>query len=1454
MLGVRPELSDLESWARLPRARFELPELVARLVMATVDSLVRFDFPSGRGVGRPGVDGRIETSVGTAFVPLGMSIWEVSGQEDPRGAANENYEKRTAKPPPGIDPARTTFVFVTPRNFQLHDDWEQEKRAEGVWADVRVHDQDDLANWITGAASVNAWLSDKLGKPSRAHALEVIWREWSEATSPPTSESLVLAGREQAESRLRDWLHEPASCMAVRCADLQLAAGFCYAALRRLTPEASTPSLNHQVSVSDRWLARSVVVRDDETLRLLSLERTRMLIVALECRSEIALAVAGSGHHVALATSRPIHGGIELGPVDPRRVWAALEVMGLGSDEAERLVRDSRGRLPVLGTDLVTVRRALVRGGILDELPLELVPLLLVGAWTDSPSDIEIVTRILGDSDAKLREILRRHAGELGGALVFDGECWRWSSRLDAWQRGAARLCPDDRTRFTEVLRKVLGSTERSEFAPSRELCRGLLESIAYLGVYTDSAIAERLVGQLLGPSMVEYRASLASSLQLLAEAAPRVFAKAIRRLLTHEPEAVRAWLGDAQASWQHESSDLVIALEVLAWAPEQLSDASDLLLELAVLEGEPHAEGRAIRGLGRVFSWQYPQTVADLGARIGVLDSLLRKHPDTGFELLISLLRDRQEASQPRLPQYRDWANARRNDDPDIVAAWEAIWERVLTAATSEPRRWPALIPSLEHLSVSRRSQLINRLVGLDASRLNDRERARVRDALRSILRLYAFVPSRRKLSIEEAAQLRNLYERIVPHDPREAHAWLFDTYPKLLDEGLDDWQQLRDARAQAAAQLAAAIDARALVEFAGRVEQPEALGRALGSLPPSSPVFAELIAVEFSGQDMPHQQLLRSGLSDGLLETQGRDFVVELLQASPPDAFADLALALPRRAATWDLVESRGEDSARRYWRSVGVDFVPDDADWTRTLCALVKHGRPWNAVRLCDFACHLQAPLDPELVISILHEAHRMIATTREDVQGLYKVLPWLRLAGPKWRPALLDLEWGFLRMFDTDHPPETLYDELGNNPEYFATVAGWIATGEGEQASEAWWLLHFWPRLPGARADGSVDVDALHTWVDRARARLHSEGRLAAGDVQLGQVLANAPVGVDGLWPHESVREVLEGLAPNDDIEAGFVERRRHPREASWFTGGEQERRHAEQYLEDARVMQSRWPTVARILDDLAESHAALARPYDAIQLDFASRQRDLGIEARIEAILDSLQSVGKYTFHTVELVERGRTTVSEVDAALAHLQAAARVAHVEDDFYIIVPLEYRKRKCLPPEWYIDGWMRHVGEEHYYVSLLTAAALHGAAHQQPQVFQVIVSRPRAPVIVGPARIEFFVDVSTDPASIQDLNTPTGTMAVARPERAALDLVAFVSACGGSDAVATVLEELSETIDSDRLIEIASHYPAAAIRGAPELFDRADRSDLGDGLRGQVSYAVASSRELTAVAHEP
>ena len=121
----------------------------------------------------------------------------------------------------------------------------------------------------------------------------------------------------------------------------------------------------------------------------------------------------------------------------------------------------------------------------------------------------------------------------------------------------------------------------------------------------------------------------------------------------------------------------------------------------------------------------------------------------------------------------------------------------------------------------------------------------------------------------------------------------------------------------------------------------------------------------------------------------------------------------------------------------------------------------------------------------------------------------------------------------------------------------------------------------------------------------------------------------------------------------------------------------------------------------------------------------------------------------------------------------------------------IPPEFRTWGAVPASHFIDPLMRYLGHD-YYVGFLSAAEFHGAAHQRPQVFQVVTSGRLRDRAFGRVRIEFTTSSDTAARPVVERNTPTGTMRVASPEVTVLDLVAYRRG-GGISNVATVVGEL-------------------------------------------------------------
>lgn len=148
------DATDLNSWAKRRDSRARLPQLLRRLIHSTVQRLQMIGFPAGESVQMGGWDGIVETPQGNAFVPDGYSVWELGTSEDVKGKADEDYEKR-CNDSLGLIPGETTFIFVTPRRWGRKSNWINQKNSEGIWAEVRAYDADDLEQWLELAPAVH---------------------------------------------------------------------------------------------------------------------------------------------------------------------------------------------------------------------------------------------------------------------------------------------------------------------------------------------------------------------------------------------------------------------------------------------------------------------------------------------------------------------------------------------------------------------------------------------------------------------------------------------------------------------------------------------------------------------------------------------------------------------------------------------------------------------------------------------------------------------------------------------------------------------------------------------------------------------------------------------------------------------------------------------------------------------------------------------------------------------------------------------------------------------------------------------------------------------------------------------------------------------------------------------------------------------------------------------------
>lgn len=123
--------------------------------------------------------------------------------------------------------------------------------------------------------------------------------------------------------------------------------------------------------------------------------------------------------------------------------------------------------------------------------------------------------------------------------------------------------------------------------------------------------------------------------------------------------------------------------------------------------------------------------------------------------------------------------------------------------------------------------------------------------------------------------------------------------------------------------------------------------------------------------------------------------------------------------------------------------------------------------------------------------------------------------------------------------------------------------------------------------------------LDAWITKARLELASCDRVDIGDLCIGHLLSGSQMGKDGIWPMESVRDVVETLN-SDSLREGLEVDKLSTRGMTTrgaFDGGLQEDALAEAYEKDARQVATKWPATARVLRNLLLHYREVARRED-----------------------------------------------------------------------------------------------------------------------------------------------------------------------------------------------------------------------------------------------------------------
>lgn len=217
-------------------------------------------------------------------------------------------------------------------------------------------------------------------------------------------------------------------------------------------------------------------------------------------------------------------------------------------------------------------------------------------------------------------------------------------------------------------------------------------------------------------------------------------------------------------------------------------------------------------------------------------------------------------------------------------------------------------------------------------------------------------------------------------------------------------------------------------------------------------------------------------------------------------------------------------------------------------------------------------------------------------------------------------------------------------------------------------------------------------------------------------------------------------------------------------------------------------------------------------------------------------LNLLRSQGKYIFTKKDAMHALNIGAHAFYMSSARLIHKHQLKKITSGLYMIIPPEYSSSKTLPPPWFIHYLMEYLNTQ-YYVGLLSAAALHGSAHQAPQVFQVITNKKINVLKNKKFQISFHYSKDFNLTETQKIKTPTGYINVSTPEKTAFDLIKYMQKSGGMNHVALVISELAAILNNSKIAKIGEHVPKSYSQKLGYLLDSLGNLSLTEKLHSSL-----------------
>jgi hypothetical protein len=1079
------------------------------------------------------------------------------------------------------------------------------------------------------------------------------WDDWTKTTKPNLTSGFFLAGREENQKSILKWLEKKAGNLFVQAETQEEALLFFVSTVLSSSEELQEQILKCCLIIDDIDNWKNIINLNNKDI---------ILIPYFKGLDEVRLphditAILPVSKYDFKSSNKPDTDIIYLIRQNKTSFSKALESIEIETSDIYDYAFKTKRRFLALYRLITTLPQRQRPRWVNKYEMSELIPALLAGGWNENKSgDTEVLSKIANCSYEQYVKTISHWLDLEDSPIIKVGSTYQIVSVQDMWDYLWNYILKSDYERFCECILLILSAKnpkyelpEKDWFAASiygkdtnysEVLQENLIVSLIMLSlgdsqqnnfnVVSTKRDVDYLVKQIMD-SIKDWREwfSIASLLPLLAEASPEAMITKFEEYTVDNENSFWALFRKPSDSLfgTNYYTHILWALEKLVWNKSYAFRAIIILARISERNFEYTIVNSPLNSMYEIFCLWHPQSALSLKEKMQILNYIMEKFPNTGWKLFDKLL-----PSGPSLicgniltPTWQEW-----DDNIEWEVTHIELQEQIKTLVnvvlkkiTPEAAKWHIIFENIDSFILNI-DDICFKLEEHNSLFL-DYDRYEISNELRKLISNHRhFAYADWSMNEEEIVKLEKALFIIEPKDSRIKYKHLFSNDPALLkpyvyeDCEKYDWNEelriINEAREKALVQVFKDYGIDGILELVSDAEEGFNTGSILAekilTLEINWDVLYKLIKNDKKG--------IASAVMTQIYRKKGMAYILSSLRDNlsrfEDDDIAQLLCLLPLSTEVWDAAEAFGENISGMYWDNINVIGNRDLSEAMHIIIIqkLLSNNRPFSIMKSIPYSDFSNT----HMIIETL-EMGMQLASHKES-NGLslnhFNSSEIVRIFKKLYDDKNIDnekvayLELSYLPYFKNHGKPLCLFNEISKNPLLYVQLiclaynnkeSGPDELGEKERqrARRAYEILQMYKSLPGL-GTGNVNKDIFNNWMYKVLTESKLHGRVDVAERLVGKLLSYSPIGEDGIWPHEIVRDFIE-LHGTQRMVNNFIIGKENQRGVHSITGGLQEKKIAQEYKEKSEAIQFLYPRTSVILKRISEDYLGDAR-YDEMR--------------------------------------------------------------------------------------------------------------------------------------------------------------------------------------------------------------------------------------------------------------